>query len=95
MVQVGILPQTGRIFAIGDLHGDYTTFITLLYKAKIVDKNGNWIAGKTILVQIGDVLDSKVRVADGKMMRERLKFLRSYLIYITRHTIMVVEWFLL
>jgi len=66
MVQVGILPQTGRIFAIGDLHGDYTTFITLLYKAKIVDKNGNWIAGKTILVQIGDVLDSKVRVADGK-----------------------------
>lgn len=66
MNNYGIMPQTARIFAIGDLHGDYTTFMILLTKAGIVDKNGNWIGKNTILVQIGDVLDSKVRVMDGK-----------------------------
>lgn len=75
--QTGMIPQTGRIFAIGDVHGDYTTFMTLLFRAKIVDKNGNWIAGRTILVQVGDVLDSKVRVPDGKDDGGEVKIFRK------------------
>ena len=77
MVQNGIIHQTGKIFAIGDIHGDFTTFITLLYNAKIIDRNGNWSAGRTMLVQIGDILDSKVRVPDGKDDAGEIKIFRK------------------
>lgn len=77
MINSGVIPQTGRIFAVGDLHGDYTTFMILLFKGKIIDKNGNWIAGKTILVQVGDVLDSKVRALDGKDDGGEVKIFRK------------------
>jgi hypothetical protein len=48
-----------KFFAIGDLHGDYEHFITILKneKIKLIDNDLHWIGGKTHLVQIGDVLD--------------------------------------
>jgi hypothetical protein len=48
-----------RIVAVGDVHGDYDNFITILKQPeiKIIDDEGNWIGGKTHLVQIGDVMD--------------------------------------
>jgi hypothetical protein len=48
-----------RIVAVGDLHGDYDHFITILKDPKIgiIDDNLHWVAGKTHLVQIGDVMD--------------------------------------
>ena len=48
-----------RIVAVGDLHGDYDNFIKILKQPeiKIIDDDGNWIGGKTHLVQIGDVMD--------------------------------------
>jgi hypothetical protein len=48
-----------RIVAVGDLHGDFDNFVTILKKPKVglVDENLHWIGGKTHLVQIGDVLD--------------------------------------
>jgi hypothetical protein len=48
-----------KIIAIGDLHGDYDHFVTILKNENInlVDEKLNWIGGKTHLVQIGDVLD--------------------------------------
>jgi len=46
-----------RIVAVGDIHGDYDQFVKVLRAAEVVDEKLNWAAGKTHLVQIGDVLD--------------------------------------
>jgi hypothetical protein len=46
-----------RVVAIGDLHGDYGQFITLLQQAGLTDKKGRWRGGKAHLVQVGDVPD--------------------------------------
>jgi hypothetical protein len=47
----------GRIVAIGDLHGDYGSYLAVLQAAGIVDRRGRWIAGDTHLVQTGDIPD--------------------------------------
>ncbi len=46
-----------RIVAIGDVHGDYQQFVTMLRMAGLIDENQKWIAGKAHLVQTGDVPD--------------------------------------
>lgn len=45
------------ILVIGDLHGDAGILIKILKQAKFLDEQQNWIAGKSILVQTGDLLD--------------------------------------
>lgn len=47
----------GRIVAIGDLHGDYDGYISVLQSAGVVDRRGRWVAGDTHLVQTGDIAD--------------------------------------
>lgn len=47
----------GRTVAVGDVHGDFDQFVTVLREAGVIDKSNNWIAGKAQLVQTGDVLD--------------------------------------
>ncbi len=49
--------QVDRIVAIGDLHGDYDSYLTVLKSAGVVDESGRWIAGETHLVQTGDIPD--------------------------------------
>lgn len=65
-----------RIVAVGDLHGDYDNFIKILKEPKIgiIDNNHRWIAGKTHLVQIGDVMD---RGPDAKKIFDLLKKLKT------------------
>ena len=58
-----------RIVAVGDLHGDYEVFIEILKANGIIDEEKHWIAGKTHLVQIGDIFDR------GKQARQILDFL--------------------
>jgi hypothetical protein len=50
-------PLKDRIVAIGDIHGDFDALISLLLKNHIIDDDGKWIAGKTQLVQMGDLVD--------------------------------------
>jgi hypothetical protein len=47
----------GRIVAVGDVHGDYAQFVTVLQQAGVVDSRMRWTGGQTHLVQTGDVLD--------------------------------------
>jgi hypothetical protein len=60
-----------RIVAIGDVHGADQNFAAILRKAGIIDGQGRWIAGKTILVQTGDMTDR------GRGMRAALDLLMS------------------
>jgi hypothetical protein len=46
-----------RIVAIGDVHGADQNFAAILRKAGIIDDQQRWIAGRTILVQTGDMTD--------------------------------------
>ena len=46
-----------RIVAIGDIHGDYQNYITVLKEAGVVNNRGKWAAGETHVVQVGDIPD--------------------------------------
>ncbi|WP_265530363.1 metallophosphoesterase [Sphingomicrobium marinum] len=49
--------EPARVVAIGDLHGDYEAFRDIALTAKLVDADGDWAGGETVLVQLGDVTD--------------------------------------
>lgn len=46
-----------RVVAVGDIHGDYDNYIRVLRGAELVNRRGNWIAGETHFVQLGDLPD--------------------------------------
>jgi hypothetical protein len=52
------LPKVDRIIVLGDIHGDMTKLIKCLRIAKLIDSNKNWIGGETVVVQVGDQIDS-------------------------------------
>ena len=64
--QLGVFPEMDRIIAIGDIHGDFEVLVKTLYKANVMTPEGEWnpSAVNTVVVQLGDLLDRKVR-GDG------------------------------
>ena len=46
-----------RIVAVGDLHGDFAAWQDITRAAGVTDPRGHWAGGRTILVQLGDILD--------------------------------------
>ncbi len=46
-----------RVVAVGDVHGAYDGFLSVLRFSGIVDDKGHWSGGQAHLVQTGDVLD--------------------------------------
>lgn len=46
-----------RIVAVGDLHGDFSAWQTIAISAGLMNAGGHWTAGRTILVQMGDITD--------------------------------------
>lgn len=48
---------TPSLYAIADIHGDYERAHAALMHARVVDGDGNWIAGNATLVQTGDIVD--------------------------------------
>lgn len=57
------LPLQKRIIIIGDVHGDIKRFKNILINAKVINNNFEWIAEppETIILQLGDQIDSKNR----------------------------------
>ena len=64
-------PPPARVVAIGDVHGAFTEFVSMLQRAGLVDARRRWTGGKATLVQLGDVVDRGARV------RECLELLRD------------------
>ncbi len=63
-----------RIVAVGDIHGEYEGFVSILRQAGLVDQKLRWSGGNTTLVQTGDFLDRGAevrRVMDLLMALER------------------------
>lgn len=46
-----------QVFVVGDVHGQFEPFVTLLQYAGLVDGDLNWIGGHHRLVQMGDIFD--------------------------------------
>jgi len=51
------LETAERIVAVGDVHGAYEQFASILKEAKIIDADHHWIGEKAVLVQNGDMMD--------------------------------------
>jgi hypothetical protein len=51
-----------RVVAVGDIHGNYDGFVTILQQAGLVDDETHWIGGDATLVQTGDVFDRGVDI---------------------------------
>ena len=49
--------DVARIVAIGDIHGAYDTFVSVLVNAGLVNDRLDWVGGTTHLVQTGDFVD--------------------------------------
>jgi calcineurin-like phosphoesterase family protein len=49
--------STVSVFAIGDVHGDFDDFVSILQHIGLTDKKNDWTGGKATLVQVGDLLD--------------------------------------
>jgi len=45
------------VVAIADIHNDFDDFVAILRRTGLADKQNHWMAGKTTLVQTGDLLD--------------------------------------
>ncbi|GAX79729.1 hypothetical protein CEUSTIGMA_g7170.t1 [Chlamydomonas eustigma] len=65
---------TGRIIAIGDLHGDWTKAVGSFRAANVIRVDGYdiiWTGGDSVVVQLGDVLDrGDHEIAIVKLMRD-------------------------
>ncbi len=46
-----------KIIAVGDIHGDFDAYKTILTDAGLIDSNLNWSGGTTVFVQTGDIAD--------------------------------------
>ncbi|GJQ09165.1 hypothetical protein GpartN1_g5245.t1 [Galdieria partita] len=64
-------PSAERIIAIGDVHGDLQSLQSALRLSKVVGVGGEWTGGRTLVVQLGDVLDR------GDQERQVLQYLEE------------------
>lgn len=62
--KLGVFPPFKKIIVLGDIHADYDALILSLKKAKLINNKLGWIGGKTILIQIGDIVDGRARIGD-------------------------------
>jgi len=50
-------PAPARLVALGDVHGDHDAMLAALSLAGVIDDDGHWTGGETVVVQTGDQLD--------------------------------------
>lgn len=53
-----ILEARKRIITFGDIHGDFSLLINCLKIAKVINDKNDWIGDDTVVVQVGDQIDS-------------------------------------
>jgi hypothetical protein len=67
-------PRPARVIAIGDIHGAYDEFVTILQRAGLINERLAWSGGRATLVQTGDYTDRGTdvrKVLDLLMRLER------------------------
>lgn len=72
-VTASVVTAGERIVAIGDIHGNYGGFVSILQRAGLVDEDAHWIGGDTTFVQTGDIFDRGVEVFEVLDLLMRLE----------------------
>jgi hypothetical protein len=57
LLAVSLEAAQNRIVAVGDVHGDYDRFVSILQKAELIDAKLRWIGKGSTFVQTGDYFD--------------------------------------
>jgi hypothetical protein len=52
-----VLPAVERIVVLGDIHGDWDMLMKTLKVGNVINDDGDWIGGETVVVQVGDQVD--------------------------------------
>jgi hypothetical protein len=60
-----------RLVAIGDVHGDFDDFCSILQRVGLIDEQRHWTGGNATFLQLGDLIDR------GPKPREVLDLMRS------------------
>jgi hypothetical protein len=63
----------GKIFVVGDMHGEYSRTADMLRNNGITDEEGNWTWGNGHLVFMGDIFDRGSEVMEALWMIYRLE----------------------
>jgi hypothetical protein len=71
--EVARLQASGRVVAIGDVHGSYEGLRTILRTTGLTDAQDRWIGGDAILVQTGDLMDRGADVREVFDLLRRLQ----------------------
>jgi len=57
VVQINDPSRYNQVVAISDVHGMYNNLVNLLQTGQIIDQANSWIAGKTLLIIVGDSIN--------------------------------------
>ena len=68
------ITTTGRVVAVGDVHGAYEKYLSILRETLLIDTRQRWIGGNALLVQVGDVVD---RGADSRKVLDLIRRLEG------------------
>lgn len=71
-VEPSVYPEPEKVFAVSDVHGQYSSFARLLRVHKIIDKKSRWIYGTGHLVVNGDVFDRGPEVTEALWLIHQL-----------------------
>ena len=67
-------PKPSRRFVvIGDVHGQYEPFISLLRHAGLIDASLNWIGGHDRMLQIGDIFDRGPQSKESDALLDKIQ----------------------
>lgn len=62
-----------RLVVVGDVHGQYEPFVTLLQHAGLIDENLNWTGSRDRVIQMGDILDRGPCVKETEALLDKMQ----------------------
>lgn len=84
---------SGRVVAVGDVHGEFDGFCSILRRTGLINDQNHWIGGQATLVQTGDLIDRGPKGREAmalliSMQREASKAGGSVVALLGNHEVM-------
>lgn len=65
--------QNKHFFVVGDVHGQYEPFVSILRHAGLIDDSLNWIGGSARMLQIGDIFDRGPQAREADALLDKIQ----------------------
>lgn len=62
-----------RLVVVGDVHGQFEPFVSILQHAGLIDGKHHWTGGHDRLVQMGDILDRGPAAKEAELLLDRIQ----------------------